>query len=115
MLPSVFHQLLQAAALGPGVASQVQLGVDLVDVLLHRSLGQEQLPGDLPVAEPPGHPLGHGPFPLCQSGEGLRPLPDDLHRLAPGLEALPSSSTPALLAKKSGRSSTSGSTSRRYR
>ena len=88
MLPSVFHQLLQAAALGPGVAGQVQLGVDLIDVLLHRSLGQEQLPGDLPVAEPPGHPLGHGPFPLCQSGEGLRPLPDDLHRLAPGLEAL---------------------------
>ena len=57
-------------ALGAGVPLDVQLGVDLIDILLHAALGQEQLLGDFTVAQALDGQGGHLTLPLGERGEG---------------------------------------------
>ena len=83
------EQREQALSLGARLALDAQLGVDLVDILPDAALGEEQLFGDLPVAQALGRQLGQGVFPVRQGGQGRRTgcLPPQL--LPPGLPRFP--------------------------
>ena len=52
------QKLREAAALGARVAVEEELGIDLVDVLLDASFGEEELLGDLAVAQTRSGQLG---------------------------------------------------------
>lgn len=62
------QQLGQPFPLGPGVPLDLEFGIKLVDVLPDAALGEEQLFGDLPVAQALGRQLGQGVFPVRQGG-----------------------------------------------
>ena len=83
------QQLDQPFPLGPGVPLDLEFGIKLVDVLPDAALGEEQLFGDLPVAQALGRQLGQGVFPVRQGGQGRRAgcLPPQL--LPPGLPRFP--------------------------
>ena len=63
-------KLGEPLALGAHVARDEEHGVDLIDVLLHASLGQKELLGDLAVAQALGDERGDGAFALGEAREG---------------------------------------------
>ena len=72
MVGFCLQQLRKPPALGPGVPLDVELGIDLLDILLHAALREKQLFRDLAVAEPLRHQPHDLIFPLRQRGEGRR-------------------------------------------
>ena len=76
------EQLREPPALRALVALDVELGIDLVYILLDAALGEKQLFRDLPVRQPLCHQADQRIFPLRQRGErcgadrpALPPLP----------------------------------------
>ena len=63
-------KLGEPLALGAHVACDEKLRIDLIDVLLHASLGQKELFGDLAVAQALGDERGDGAFALGEAREG---------------------------------------------
>ena len=63
-------ELGEPLALGAHVACDEELRIDLIDVLLHASLGQKELLGDLAVAQALGDERGDGAFTLGEAREG---------------------------------------------
>ena len=66
------QHLDQPLPLGAGVPLNLELGIELVDVLPDAALGEEQLFGDLLVAQALGRQLGQGVFPVRQGGQCRR-------------------------------------------
>ena len=78
----------ECGALGAPGAGKAELGIDLVDVLLHAALGEEELFRDLAVAEPLGGKrcdlaLARGQTGKGGRGEPFRSAPMRLARTSP--------------------------------
>ena len=66
------EQLGKLPALGSGVALDMELGINLIDILLDAPFGEIELFRNLAVAQPLCHQLHDLKFPLRQHVEGCR-------------------------------------------